>query len=145
MNVNRSLELAFLGRSTFEPTYATVPTKATPRREYREVVVNIAGGAGVGDIVMEVEQFEAAEKVWDDQGLALYTTERDRRDHMQSNISTITLFKYQEFSVFRYLFSPTNIFDGSLPQTIFCVHFYSKRKGFNILIYLPILNMTWVP
>lgn len=48
MNVNRSCQLAFLGRRAFEATYATAPTPATKASEYAEVAVNMGGD---GDMV----------------------------------------------------------------------------------------------
>lgn len=48
MNVNRSCQLAFLGRRAFEVTYATAPTPATKASEYAEVAVNMGGD---GDMV----------------------------------------------------------------------------------------------
>lgn len=43
MNVNRSCQLAFFGRSAFAATYAVKPTPATKAREYAEVAVKIEG------------------------------------------------------------------------------------------------------
>jgi len=45
MNVNLSLEVAFLDKRSFEATYATVATDTTPRSENKDVVVNIVVGS----------------------------------------------------------------------------------------------------
>ncbi len=48
INVNRSCQLAFLGRRVLEATYATAPTPATKASEYADVAVNMEGD---GDMV----------------------------------------------------------------------------------------------
>ena len=65
MNVKRSVELAFFGKSLRDEPYATVPRVSTPSREKRDVSVKMDLGSVASRTAMMDSLCVRSRKLWD--------------------------------------------------------------------------------